>query len=216
MKFYNSIGPNPRLVRMFMLEKTIEIESVEIDLMGGENRRSPYIDRNPAGELPALELDDGRVLSETIAICEYLEELHPVPPLVGADPASRANTRMWLRRIEYRITHPMGEGFRSAEGLALFKDRRHCIPHAAEDLKAIGQEGLVWLDGLMPGRDWVAGDEFSLADIVLYCFLDFAGTVGQPFDTSLERVKSWFDRVAARPSAEASIHPTSRKAGMRS
>jgi len=212
MRFYDSIGPNPRLVRLFMLEKGIEVESVFVDLMAGENRRSPYVDKNPAGELPALELDDGRVLAETVAICEYLEELHPDGPLIGVDPESRAMTRMWLRGIEYRITQPLGEGFRSAEGLALFKDRRHCIPQAADDFKAIGREGLAWLDELMRGRDWVAGDAFSLADIVLYCFLDFAGTVGQPFDRSLAQIAPWFERVAARPSVGASAEPFSKKA----
>ena len=103
MKFYNSLGPNPRLVRMFMLEKGIEIPTEEIDIMAGENRKSPYLDKNPAGELPALELDDGRIISETIVICEYLEEENPEPPLIGATPAERAETRMWTRRIELSI-----------------------------------------------------------------------------------------------------------------
>jgi len=215
VKFYDSIGPNPRLVRMFMLEKGIAIPSVQIDLLAGENRRPPYTDKNPAGEMPCLELDDGRIVSETTAICEYLEELHPKPALVGSDAAARATTRMWVRRVEYRITNPIADGFRFAEGLALFKDRRHCIPQAADDLKEIGREGLRWLDAQMAGRDWVAGSAFGLADILLYCFIDFGTAVGQPVDPALERVTGWFTRVAARPSAEASLHPAAKAGGMR-
>ena len=203
MKFYDSIGPNPRLVRMFMAEKGIEIPRVEVDLMGGENRRSPYLDLNPSGELPALELDDGSVIAETIAICEYLEELHPDEPLIGADPAARAQTRMWIRRIEYRYNNPMTDGFRSAEGLALFKDRRHCIPAAVEDWKAMAQEGLAWIEGLIDGREFITGDAFTLADILLFTFVDFAASVGQPMDAGLPNLNAWFERVKARPSVAA-------------
>jgi glutathione S-transferase len=203
MKFYNSIGPNPRLVRMFMAEKGIEMDFEEIDLMGGENRRPPYTDKNPAGEMPALELDDGSVLAETIAICEYLEELQPEPALIGDDAASRARTRMWIRRVENKITNPLTDGFRNAEGQALFKDRRHLIPQAADDQKAIAREGLAWLDEQMAGRDYIAGDALSLADILLFTMLDFGAQVGQPADPALGNVKAWLDRVASRPSAEA-------------
>lgn len=204
MKLYNSIGPNPRLVRMFMAEKGIDIDKTEVDLMGGENRRAPYTDKNPAGELPALELDDGSVLAETVAICEYLEELHPEPALVGSDAQSRANTRMWTRRIEHRITNPMAEGFRYAEGLPLFKDRRHCIPQAADDLKESAREGQAWLDAQMAGRDYVGGDQASLADILLFSMLEFGNTVGQPLDPALGNLSAWYERMASRPSAEAS------------
>jgi glutathione S-transferase len=215
MKFYDSIGPNPRLVRMFMAEKGMSLDSVQIDLMGGENRRPPYLDQNPTGEMPALELDDGRFLAETIAICEYLEELQPDPPLIGADAEARATTRMWIRRIEYRITNPSGDGFRSAEGLAMFKDRRHCIPQAADDLKEIAQEGLAWLDEQIQGRDYIAGDQMTLADILFYCFADFAGGVGQPIDPAHTRVAALIERMAARPSAEQSLHPAAKAGGMR-
>lgn len=215
MKFYDSIGPNPRLVRMFMAEKGMSVESAQIDLMDGENRRSPYVDKNPTGELPALELDDGRFLGETVAICEYLEELQPDPPLIGADPESRALTRMWIRRLEYRITNPSGDGFRSAEGLPLFKDRRHCIPQAADDWKEMAREGLAWLEEQMDGRDYIAGDDFTLADILLYCFAEFTAGVGQPIDPAHTRIEAWMERVAARPSAEQSLHVAAKAAGMR-
>ena len=93
MKIYDSFGPNPRALRMFLLEKGIEVPKVEVDLLGMENRRPPYTDRNPGGQLPALELDDGRVIGETVAIFEYLEERIPKPPLVGSTPEERAEAR---------------------------------------------------------------------------------------------------------------------------
>jgi len=203
MKLFTSIGPNPRTVRMFLLEKGLELPSVEVDLMGGENRRPPYNERNPAGQLPALELDDGRVLGETVVICEYLEELHPKPALIGTTPEERAETRMWQRRIELGITEHLYNGFRYAEGIELFRPRMRVLPEAADGLKAVVKDKLAWLDGLLAGRQFLAGDRFTLADIILFAALDFGRTVGQPFDTGLANLSAWFDRVAARPSAQA-------------
>ena len=99
MKVYDSFGPNPRALRMFLREKGIELTKIDVDLLGAENRRAPYTERNPGGQVPALELDDGRVLGETVAIFEYLEEKHPTPPLVGRTPEERAETRQWQRRV---------------------------------------------------------------------------------------------------------------------
>jgi glutathione S-transferase len=216
LKLYNSLGPNPRLVRMFMLEKGIPMpETVEIDILGGENRRQEFVAKNPTGQMPALELDDGTVLAETVAICEYLEERQPEPALIGATPEERASTRMWTRRVEFKITVPLTDGFRYAEGHAMFKDRMRLIPQAADDLKAMAQEGIGWLDALMEGREFIAGPRPTLADVLLYAFLDFAGGIGQPLDRSRTRVAAWFDRMAARPSAEASLHPVAKAGGMR-
>ncbi|HYC00531.1 MAG TPA: glutathione S-transferase family protein [Candidatus Limnocylindrales bacterium] len=203
MKLYTSIGPNPRTVRMFLLEKGVEIPTVEVDLMGGENRRAPYTDKNPAGQTPCLELDDGRVIGETVAICEYVEEKHPAPPLIGTTPEDRAETRMWQRRIEIGITEHIFNGFRFGEGIELFRSRMRVLPEAADGLKAIARDKLVWLDGLMAGKPYVAGDRFTLADIILFSALDFGGTVGQPLDRNLKNLAAWFDRIAARPSAQA-------------
>ncbi|HZR80895.1 MAG TPA: glutathione S-transferase family protein [Candidatus Binatia bacterium] len=203
MKLYTSIGPNPRTVNMFLLEKGIDLPRVEVDLLGGENRRAPYTDRNPAGQLPALELDDGRVLGETVAICEYLEEKHPKPPLIGSNPEERAETRMWQRRVEMNITEHLYNGFRYAEGIGLFQSRMRVLPEAADGLKAIVRDKLAWLDGLLAGRRFLAGDRFTLADIILFAALDFGRTVGQPFDESLKNLRAWFAGVSERPSAKA-------------
>jgi glutathione S-transferase len=203
MKLYTSIGPNPRTVRMFLLEKGVSVPTVEVDLMGAENRRPPYNERNPAGQLPALELDDGRLLGETVAICEYLEELHPSPALIGATPEERAETRMWQRRVELGITEHLYNGFRFAEGIELFRPRMRVLPEAADGLKAVVKDKLAWLDGLLAGKPFIAGERFTLADIVLFSALDFGRTVGQPFDEGLANLSAWFARVGQRPSAQA-------------
>jgi glutathione S-transferase len=204
MKYYHSVGPNPRVVTMFMAEKGITIPRVEIDLRGGENRRAPYNDSiNPAGQTPALELDDGSMLTEILAICEYLDERFPEPPLIGTSAEERANTRMWTRRVDLKICEPLTSGFRYAEGLPLFESRMRCLPEAAVGLKAIAQDGLAWLDPLIAGRDFIAGDRLTLADVLLFAFLDFGTTVGQPLDPSHTHIQRWFAGMKARPSASA-------------
>lgn len=201
MKLHTGLGPNPRTVRMFLAEKGVTLPLVEVDLMSGENRRAPYTDKNPAGQLPCLELDDGTILAEILPLCEYLEEKYPSPPLIGSTPEERAVTRMWTRRIDLNIVEPMANGFRYGEGLMLFKDRIRTIPQASDDLKALAQEKLAWLDRLMDGNPFIAGARFTLADIFLYAFLDFGRTVGQPIDAELKWIAAWFERVGARPSA---------------
>ena len=215
MKFYNSLGPNPRCVRMFMAEKGISIPSTEVNLMAADNRKPPYTDKNPGGQMPALELDNGSTLGETVAICEYLEEKNPTPALIGATAEERAETRMWQRRIELNITEHLYNGFRYAEGLQLFKDRMHCLPDAATGLKEIVQEKLAWLDKLMEGKQYVVGNRFTLTDIILFSALDFGVGVGQTINPSLKNMTAWFDRVAARPSATASLYPKDKAAGIR-
>jgi len=204
LKFYNSVGPNPRTVKMFMAEKGIDLPREQVDLMAGENRRAPYTGVNPSGQTPALELDNGKVLAEITAICEYLEEKFPSPPLIGTTPEERAETRMWTRRIDLGIVEPMANGFRFSQGLQLFQDRMRCLPEAADGLKAVAQDKLTWLDGLMAGKTWVAGDRFTLADILLWVFLDFGTQVGQPLNPANKNIAAWFERVKARPSVAAS------------
>lgn len=203
MLLYDSIGPNPRVVRMFMAERGIELPKTTIDLRGGENRQPGYLAKNPAGQMPCLELDDGSVLSEITAICEYLDEISPGTSLIGSTPRERAETRMWTRRIDLNIIEPMTNGFRFSQGLKLFQNRIRCIPQAADDLKLTAQEKLAWLDGLIQGREFVCGDRLTLADIMLFCFLDFGAQVGQPVKPELAAVTGLVERMKARPSAAA-------------
>ena len=204
MKLYDSIGPNPHVVRMFLAEKGLDIPKQTIDIRGGENRRAPYnTDVSPAGQCPALQLDDGSVITEITAICEYVEDMHPEPALIGATPQEKAETRMWVRRIDLNIYEPSLNGFRFAEGLEMFKDRVHCIPQAADDLKAAAREKIAWLDGLMAGKTYIAGDRLTLADILLYCYSVFADRVGQPLDPDLKNIAGWLERMKERPSGAA-------------
>ena len=204
MKFYDSLGPNPKLVRMFAAEKGFALPEVEkVDIMAGANRQGLYLEKNPAGQLPALELDDGRVIAETVAICEYIEEQKPKPALIGENAADRAETRMWTRRVEWKIVQPLADGFRFAEGLPLFKSRIRTLPEAADGLKAIARDGLAWLDEQMSGRDTIVPKRLTLADLVLFAFLEFGASVGQSFDPSLKNLAGWFEKLKSRPSAKA-------------
>ncbi len=210
MKLYSSIGPNPRLVRMFMAERGVELPTVEVDIIAGENLKQEYRALNPSAQSPCLLLDDGSVLAEVTAICGYLDEISDGISLVGANAQERAETRMWCRRFDARILEPMSLAFRSAEGLPLFKDRCHVIPHAADDLKATVQESWIWLEPQMAGRSFVCGDRFTLADIQLFSFADFGKAIGQGIPADLPNLQAWYERVSARPSAAASVHPSER------
>lgn len=203
MKFYNSIGPNPRVVRMFMAEKGLKIASQDVDLMAGDNRKPDHLARNPHGQMPALELDDGSFVSEILAICEYLEDTNPAPALIGSNAKEKAEARMWARRVDLNIVEPLTNGFRFSQGLRLFKDRIVTVPEAADGLKKIAQDRLTWLDGQMAGKDFLCGKRFTTGDILLFCFLDFGAQVGQPLNPENKKVAAWFDRVKARPSAAA-------------
>lgn len=203
MKLLNSIGPNPRVVKMFLAEKGIALPLEEVDLMGGANRQEGYLKRNPAGQLPALELDNGQVVSEVTAICEYLEEQNPTPVLIGANAEERVETRMWTRRVDLGICEPLANGFRFSEGIQMFQSRMLCVPEAAPGLKAMAQNKIEWLNTQLEGKQWIAGDRFTLADILLFCFLDFGAAVGQPLNPDFKNVVAWFERVKARPSAAA-------------
>jgi glutathione S-transferase len=205
MLFYDSVGPNPKVVRMFMAERGItDIPKQTVDLRGGENRQAAYMAKNPAGQMPALELDNGFVLAEITAICEYLDEVGPSgKTLIGATPQERAETRMWTRRIDLNIVEPLAAGFRYAEGLKLFQNRIHCIPQAADDFKQIAQERELWLDGLIAGRTFICGERLTLADILLFCFLEFGANVKQPINPAAANLLAWFERMKARPSAAA-------------
>ena len=203
MKLYDSVGPNPHVVRMFLAEKGLKLPTQRIDLRSGENRQAPYLAVNPMGQLPVLELDDGERLTEITAIAEYIEETHPAPPLIGATPWERGQTRMWVRRLDLNIVEPLVTGYRFGEGLSFFKDRIRTIPEASDGLKATARQWLGWLDGQMAGREWIVGERFTLADVLLFCFTRFGSKVGQPLDPAWTELAAWFARVQARPSAAA-------------
>ncbi|HJM15623.1 MAG TPA: glutathione S-transferase family protein [SAR86 cluster bacterium] len=203
MKLYNSIGPNPHVVRMFIQELGIDLESVEVDLMAGENRQQDHLIRNPSGQMPTLELDNGDFISEITVICDFLDEQQGYTDLIGKTPEDRAETRMWTRRIDLQIVEPLTNGFRFSEGHDFFKDRLRLIPQAADDLKTLAQERITWLDEQIKDKEFICGDRFSLADIMLYCFLNFGTTIGQPLNEDNKNVVNLYNKIHSRQSASA-------------
>lgn len=205
MKLFNSLGPNPHTVRMFAAEKGIELPLQEVDVMGGEHRRPPYSTQNPMMQTPAFETDDGQIIVEVTAICEYLEELHPLPPLIGSTPGERAETRMWLRRIDLNIIEGRSRAGRATMGRAFYIDKIKLLSvSAAEELKAIVDDRVLWLDGQMAGKTWICGDRFTLADIMFYCFMAFGAPEGESsLPAEAQHLRAWFDRVKVRPSTKA-------------
>ncbi len=204
MKLYDSVGPNPKMVRMFAAEKGFSFSDTEtIDIIAGANLEEPYVSKNPAGALPAVELDDGTVIAETIAICELIEEQNPTPALIGSTPVERAETRMWLRRVEWKIIQPLTDGFRNGPGIQLFQSRRRTDASVAPFFVGVAQDGFEWLDKQVAGRDSIVPGRFSLADVALFAIAEFGASVGQTVDPALKNVSLWFDRVKERKSAQA-------------
>lgn len=203
MKLYDGLGPNPQVVRMFLAELGVEMETVTVDIMSGENRQEGHLNKNPMGQLPTLELDDGTFLSEITAICEYLDDIKGGTDLIGTNPEERALTRMWTRRISLNICEAMTTAFRGAEGHDFFKDRLRTFPNSAEDFKAQAKENLALLDKQIEGKEFICGNNFTLADIMLFCFLHFGSTVGQDIEPKLKNINTWFEKVGKRSSASA-------------
>ncbi len=215
MLLLDALSPAPRTVRMFLLEKGLDIPARQVDVFSGENRQAPFLGHNPAGQTPALLLEDGTAIAESVAIMEYLEECHPAPALIGSTPLERAIARQWQRRAELDITEHIHNAYHYAEGLARFHDRIPVAPEAAAGLKRVAQDRIRWLDGMLEGRPFLAGERFTFADIWLYAWLDFADSVGQPFAEDLAWIRPWFERIGQRPAARASLHPACRPGGVR-
>lgn len=195
-------APNPWRVRIFLAEKGVTVPSVEVDLMGGQSRQPAFLAKNSLGEAPLLELDDGRVLTESVAISRYIESLHPDPPLFGRDVTEQAFVEMWNRRIEQQLMEVIGAFARHT--FAFFADKvDQNAAFAASQLKLM-QEKWAWLDGEMSdGRPFIAGDAFTVADITGMATLRICAFAEQTVPDALTRVKAWEERVQARSSWNA-------------
>ena len=195
MKLYDQqFAPNPRRLRIFMAEKGIECEVVQVNIVAGENLSSDFLEVNPRGRLPTLVLDDGTVLDESLAICRYLEETHPDPALFGSDALSKA-------RIEaFRNSYP---GFKK-RGVGGNVGEIDAIPELAERGKTMVDRFFHRLDEELGESRYVAGDDFSVADITALCTIDFATTAARiPFPDQCSNIKRWYDDVSSRSSAKA-------------
>lgn len=202
MKLYDAkAAPNPRRVRIFIAEKGIEIPTVQVDLAAAENRKSPFIDKNPMAGVPVLELDDGTWLAESVAICRYLEGVHPDPPLMGRDARERGLVEMWNRRMESEILIPIAQVFRNTH--EFFKGRIQQVPEYGEACRAVAAKRLEWLDGELASRNFVAGDDYTIADITALCGIDFGRVSGIKIAPDQKNLARWHESVSARPSAKA-------------
>ena len=204
MKLHSSLGPNPRLVRMFLIEKGIEATRIHYDIIGGENRKSESLTaKNPLQALPVLELEDGSFLTESWPICEYLEEAHPEPNLIGRTPLERAEVRRWVRWFDQDVVVPMQLGFRGGAGRPMFEPRMSVVsPAAADELTALANEKFVWLDGQLGGRDHIALNRLTMADLLVFCFINFGFTVGWKLPERTVNLARLVEQIGERPSAK--------------
>ncbi|OEZ55060.1 glutathione S-transferase family protein [Duganella sp. HH105] len=206
MKFFTSPRtPNPRRVAMFMAEKGLSgIEQVSIDLLSGAHRSAEYLQKNPFGRLPALELDDGRVLCETRAICTWLEGYAPEPNLMGDGFDERAFIEMTDRRVELHLFLGIANCVRHTHpGLAVLEQPQFADFGASQGEKM--RDTARWLDGVLATQPFVAGQRFTIADITAFCALEFGRGLMKfrPGAEGMEHLQAWRDRIAERPSAAA-------------
>ena len=204
MLFYNTgnPAPNPRRVRIFAAEKGIELPTKQVEIFKREHKAPEYLAVNPMGQTPCLELDDGSVITESVSICRYLDHLHPEPPLFGADARAAAEVDQMIRRTELRLmtpianvwvhTHPLTAKVVPVQYKDFGESNRPRIDHVMREF-----------DTVFGGRDFLAGDAYSMADIVLLTTIDFAHFIGVEMPDDAAHLRAWHDRVSARPSATA-------------
>lgn len=203
MKLYDADwAPNPRRVRIFLAEKGMEIERVTVDLKTGAHLGDGFKEINVLHRVPVLELDDGTRIAESVAICRYLEEIHPEPPLFGRTPKEKALVEMWNRRVELNYLSAVAASFRHLHpGMA--RAERPQVPEWGEANKPKALEALALIDEALATTPFIAGEHYSIADITLLVGFDFMKVARLTCPPELTHVLDWYARVSARPSAAA-------------
>jgi glutathione S-transferase len=203
VKLYNSpLAPNPRRVRIFLAEKNLSVPTIDVDLARLEQKSDSFSALNPFQRIPVLEFDDGTVLSESIAICRYFEELQPDPPLFGVGPLERALVEMWQRRLELGLLVHIANAFRhSHPHMARMEVPQ--IAELAQSSKPKAVEAMARIDRELGTREFIAGDRFSVADISGLVALDFARSARIAIPEDLPHLRRWHAALSARPSAKA-------------
>ncbi|MGA6971557.1 MAG: glutathione S-transferase family protein [Candidatus Binatus sp.] len=204
MKIYEFTGaPNPRRVRVFLAEKGINnVPSVQVNIATGENRKPEFLKINPMGGLPVLELDDGTLIAESVAICRYFEESHPEPRLMGIDAKDKAVVEMWNRRMEFEVLAMTAASFRNTSDF--FKGRIPQVKEYGEIAKNAAVKRLEWLDTVLADREFIAGPRFTIADITALIGIDFGRTTAIKIQENQKNLARWHQAVSSRPSAKAS------------
>lgn len=202
MKLYDFKGaPNPRRVRLFLAEKAITVPTESVDILQRKNREPWFLEKNPLGGLPVLELDDGSHISESMAICRYFEELHPDPSLFGRSAREKAEIEMWNRRVEFNLLSPIGLVWQ--HGSPLLANVLTQVPGNVEPSRKRAADGFAFFDKTLSGREFIAGDTISVADLTALAAVDFGRFVGVEADPSLTSLARWHAMMSARPSASA-------------
>jgi glutathione S-transferase len=196
-----SPGMHPRRVRIFLAEKGLSIERREVDAAGGANATPAFLRLNPLGRLPVLELDDGSAIAESLAICRYLEALHPQPPLMGRTPQEVAQVEMWTLRMDHELSRPIGDVF--AHAGEFYRGRIEQVPEVAAWARGRALQTMAWLDHELADRPHVAGADYTLADIVAQCALVLGKAVGLRVPAAMPHLARWFAAVTSRPTARA-------------
>lgn len=203
MKIYEfNQAVNPRRVRIFLAEKSVDVPYSEINIRSGENLSGPLSEKNPTTKVPFLELDDGNFIGETTAICRYFEELYPQPALLGSNPLEKAQIEMWQRIAELSLLQKLIMGFQHTTGI--YKDRMIPVPEFGEISIEEAKSSLDIFEEQLEKYAYLAGDHYSIADITLLCALDFAKLrldieIGNEYPS----IKRWYQLVCDRPSTKA-------------
>ena len=202
MKLYDFAGaPNPKRVRVYLAEKGIDIPTQQVNILSGENRAPEFLAKNPMGGLPVLELDDGTYLPESLAIIEYLEDLHPTPPMIGTTPAERARVRALERIAELSILGRVAAIFQNTH--PFFAGRVKQSPDAADTARNMLKNASRVLDNLIGKGPFVAGAKPTIADCTLVAAFNFAEFGGIPMDPECANLQRWWSNFKERPSAQA-------------
>lgn len=200
MKIYTfRVAPNPTRVRVYLREKGIQLEEVLVNLREGEQKSEEHLARNPLGNLPVLELDDGSYLTESLAIIEFLEELHPDPPMIGTDPLARARVRSLERIIEVGVLFPVSRLVHATNSPL----GRPPNPALAEDARAALPIALGTLDERIADHPFVAGPAPTIADCTLFAALNFGRFFGVELDPTYTHIARWFEEFGQRPSVQS-------------
>jgi glutathione S-transferase len=195
-------APNPRRVRVFLAEKGIDIEYEQIDITEFEHKKPDFSGLNPLQRVPVLVLDDGTAISESMAICRYFEELQPEPPLMGTGPAGKAIVEMWQRRMELNLLFPVAQTFRHLHP-AMKEMEKPQVTEWGEVNRPRVLTMLSLLNAELSGRPFIAGDEFSVADITAMVGMDFMKPAKIEWPDNLPELDRWRGEVSSRPSATA-------------
>lgn len=194
---------NPARVVFFLAEKGLDVPTRNVDLMAGEHKTPEYRGIAANGRVPALTLDNGTTLCETVAMCRYIEALHPDPVLFGDTPEARAHIEMWDRMMELEVMMPMAMAFRHT--LPEMRVMQEQIPAYGEQQRGVAHKRLRRLDREMDGSEYVAGEHFSVADITLWCSLKFFRVAGFEVTADWPNLKAWFGRIKRRPAADVAF-----------